>query len=184
MIEPTEISPDSNTTLIIGLGNSLLTDDGIGPLIAQQLKAQTSHRTDVVCEEDAHGGLRLMERLIGYDSAIIIDAICTGSTPGSIFELSIHDLPTYHSTSAHDLSLPMALALGRAAGAKLPTDHNIRLFGIEAADVLTFCETCTTEIMQAAPVVIQRVLTLLQTTPPLWPPPLGKIDRNSISNTI
>ena len=94
-----------------------------------------------------------MERMIGYDRAIVVDAICTddGATPGTIHRLTPVDIPTQKTNSAHDLTLRMALEVGRKAEAKLPADENIRLIGIEAEDVLTFCESCTPAVEAAIP---------------------------------
>ena len=61
-------------------------------------------------DTDFCGGLRLMERLIGFDRAVIVDAICSGSRPsGSVLRLQPDDLPTLHTGSSHDVSLPTAL---------------------------------------------------------------------------
>ena len=66
-------------TLILGLGNPLVTDDSVGLRVAEQLKPLLADRPEVEVAEDYWGGLRLMERMIGFDRAIVIDAICTGA---------------------------------------------------------------------------------------------------------
>ena len=71
-------------TLVIGLGNPLVTDDSVGLRVAAELKTRLAGRPDVEVGEDYWGGLRLMERLVGSDRAIVIDAICTGAPPGTI----------------------------------------------------------------------------------------------------
>ena len=72
------------------------------------------------------GGLALMERLVGYDRAIIVDAIRTrGGVPGILHRLTLDDLPTLHADSVHDASLAAALELGRRLGARLPDDTSL-----------------------------------------------------------
>jgi hydrogenase maturation protease len=149
-------------TLIIGLGNPLITDDSVGLRVAEILRERFADRSDVEVDEDYWGGLRLMERMIGYDRAIVVDAICTDATPGTIHRLSPTDIPTQKSNSAHDLTLSMALEVGRQADAHLPTDENIKLIGIEAEDILTFCETCTPAVEAAIPKAVEAVLEALE----------------------
>jgi hydrogenase maturation protease len=148
-------------TLILGLGNPLLRDDSVGLHVAKELRRRINGDPDIEIAEDYWGGLRLMERMIGFDRAIIIDAICTGAEPGTIHVLSPFDLPTQRSASAHDVNLPTALEFGRQAGAKLPPPNEITLVGIEAADVQTFDETLSPEVERACPQVLEFVLSKL-----------------------
>jgi hydrogenase maturation protease len=148
-------------TLVIGFGNPLLSDDSVGLRVAAALRPLLADRPDVVVEEDAWGGLQLMEQMIGFDRAIVIDAIATGATPGTIHRLTVDSLPTQKSASAHDVNLPTALAFGRKAGVHVPADDQVRLVGIEAADLLTFCEQCTPLVAAAVPRAVQEVLQIL-----------------------
>jgi hydrogenase maturation protease len=148
-------------TLIIGLGNPLVSDDSVGLRVAKLLESMLGNRPDVEVSEDYWGGLRLMERMIDFDRAIVVDAICTGAAPGTLVVLGPHDLATQKSASAHDLTLPTALAFGRQAGAHLPPDEAIQLVGVEAHDILTFSEECTPDVAAAIPRAAQLVLNLL-----------------------
>jgi hydrogenase maturation protease len=149
-------------TLVIGLGNPLLRDDCVGLRVARELETLLAGRADVEVGEDYRGGLRLMERMVGFERAIVIDAICTGAAPGTIHRLSPDAVPTQHSASTHDLNLPTALALGRQAGAFLPASEDILLIGIEAVDVTTFGETLSPEVEAAVPLAVQAVLLALE----------------------
>ncbi len=153
--------PATGRTLIIGLGNPIVADDSIGLRVAAELKSLLADRPDVDVTEDYWGGLRLMERMIGYDRAIVIDAICTGAPPGTIHHLTPASVPTQKSASAHDVNLPTALAFGRRAGAHLPADENVRLIGIEAEDLINFSDQCTPAVAAAIPRSIREVIQLL-----------------------
>jgi hydrogenase maturation protease len=146
-------------TLVLGLGNPLLRDDSIGLRVAQELRGQLDGNPDIEVSEDYWGGLRLMERMIGFDRAIIIDAIFADSEPGTIHLLSPDDIPTQRSASAHDVNLPTALEFGRRAGAQLPPASEITLIGIEPADVQTFDESLTPELERALPHAVEAVLS-------------------------
>jgi hydrogenase maturation protease len=151
----------SLTTLVLGLGNPLLTDDSVGLRVVEHLQPQLAGRADIRMGEDYCGGLRLMERMIGFDRVILVDAICSGREPGAVCVLTLRDLPTRHSGSSHDADLLTAMALGRQSGARLPADENVRLVAIEAADVLTFGEECSLSVQSAIGKAAEAVLTLL-----------------------
>ena len=152
------------STLIIGLGNPLLRDDAVGLHVARQVRAALGDREDVEdveVVEEACGGLRLMERMVGFDRAILIDAIRSGRPPGTVLTLDPREMRTQHSASAHDVNLPTALALGRRTGARLPADDRLSVIAVEADDVETFGETMTDPVEAAVPRAAERVLAEL-----------------------
>jgi hydrogenase maturation protease len=148
-------------TLILGLGNPLITDDSIGLRVVEALRPRLAERADVEVSEDYWGGLRLMERMIGFDRAIVVDAIQTGAPPGTIHRLTPDGIPTQRSASAHDMNLATALEFGRQADMHLPPNEAIRLVGIEAEDILTFSEQCTPAVEAAVPRAVEAVLEAL-----------------------
>jgi len=111
--------------------------------------------------EDYAGGLRLMERMIGYDQVIIVDAICTGvHPPGAVLHLNASDIATQHTASTHDLNLPTALQLAVTLNLKMP--ERIRIIAIEAENVLEFSEQCSPAVTLALPRAVEAVLAELQ----------------------
>jgi hydrogenase maturation protease len=153
-------------TLVLGLGNPILTDDGIGIYVVQELGTH-SLPSDVTCAEASVGGLRLLEIISGYDRVIIVDAIQTrDGKPGDIYRLGAGDLlVSLHAGSTHDLSLPGALTLGRNLGMSLPDDEAITIIAIEVEDVLTFGEECTPQVAVAIPRAVETVLAELGERP-------------------
>lgn len=148
-------------TIIIGLGNPILSDDGVGIKVARELiSLRITHRSlrDVHITEVYAGGIRLMDEMVGYDRAVIIDAMATqDNMPGTIRSLSFSDLiSTRNMVCAHDMNLPTALEMGKALGLRLPSD--IRILGVEAADVENFGEELTEEVKKAVPVVVEKVV--------------------------
>lgn len=157
-------------TLVLGLGNPVLTDDGVGWHVTRALRARRNLEADLQIEECCRGGLALMERMIGYDRVVVVDAMRLGVLPGSVRRLGVADLPTQHSASTHDVSLQTALAVGRAAGADLPADHRVLLVGIEADDTETFGETCTPLVAAAVEQAVATVEDALERErSPVWP---------------
>ena len=92
-------------TLVLGLGNDILADDAVGVLAARALRDELAGRADVV--ETAMHGLALLDHFLGYERAILLDAIQTGKQPpGTIIELGVADLSPIATPSPHFTGLP------------------------------------------------------------------------------
>jgi hydrogenase maturation protease len=154
-------------TLIIGLGNPILGDDGVGWVVAREVETRLGAATPAV-EVDclALGGLSLMERLVGYRRVILIDSLNTGRRPqGSVVTFTLEHLPDLtfgHSAAAHDASLKTSLDLGRKLEAVLPADRDVHVVAIEAQHVYDFMEELSPAIAAAVPEAVQLVLDLLK----------------------
>jgi hydrogenase maturation protease len=137
-------------TLILGLGNPILSDDGAGPAVARELEVRLDTR-EVTIVEASLGGLDLLDLMVGYDRVIIIDAIKTeAGRPGRIYRLDPHALTTTrYAASPHDVNLTTALELGKKLGLSLPS--KIDIFAIEVEDTEHFGETCTPAVAAAIP---------------------------------
>ena len=148
-------------TVVIGVGNPTLTDDGVGPHAVRELSVRMDADPDVDVAELCAGGLRLMEAMAGYDRAIVVDALVVGDLPaGTTVELNSDDLVgTKNLGCAHDMSLPYALDLGRVTGVALPAE--IRILGVRAMDVTTFGEALTAPVAAMVPALVDRLLSLL-----------------------
>ncbi|MBK9211013.1 MAG: hydrogenase maturation protease [Anaerolineales bacterium] len=148
-------------TLVIGLGNPILGDDGVGWRVAEEVKKNPAcQNVSVDCL--SLGGISLMEHLIGYERAILIDALALEEPVGSILVLKLSDLPNYsafHTTSTHDTSLQNAIELGRSMGAPLPDD--ITVVGIATNRVYDFSEELSPPIAEAVPLAVKFVLGVL-----------------------
>ncbi|MGB2877008.1 MAG: hydrogenase maturation protease [Dehalococcoidales bacterium] len=148
-------------TLIVGLGNPILTDDGIGPEVAKELQSRLDP-LEATIVECSLGGLNMLDLLTGYDRAIIIDAIETeGGEAGQIYQLDATALDaTRHGSSIHELNLTTALELGKKLGMALPRE--ISIFAIEVADTNTFSEKCTSAVQSAVPRCVELVINELK----------------------
>jgi len=154
-------------TLIVGLGNPILGDDGVGWHVARVLQKRLketyfdSEQPDIKCL--SLGGLSLMENLVGYDHVIIIDAINIGHGPlGSIYQFMLDDLPdpnSGHTGSAHDTSLQSALEMGKSLGLKLP--DSIQVIAIESQIELNFTENLSVPVAKAVPLAVELLMNEL-----------------------
>ena len=148
-------------TIVIGLGNPILTDDSVGVKAARELALRLDGRLDVEVREIYNGGLALMESLVGFGRAVIVDAMLTGScAPGTVREVDITALDhTKNLASTHDTGLYEALEAGRMVGLDLPLE--VRLVGIEVSDIENFSDELTPEVRQALPEVFDMVMGIL-----------------------
>ncbi len=162
----------SPRTLVLGLGNPILRDDGVGWRIVESLRGRESPLgNNIEFDTFSRGGLALMERLIGYRRAVLVDAIETeGGAPGTVHRLKPDRLPrppslrARHSDSVHDLSLPAALELGRRLGAELPDE--VYIVAVEVADAHDFGETLTPEVEAAVGRAAEEVIRILEEVHP------------------
>lgn len=150
-------------TIVVGLGNPILTDDGVGWHVVEQLR-RSFYSPSVHVTEACVGGLSLAEMLVGYRRAIIVDAIITGNhPPGTISHLTLESFPgTLNTASAHDTNLPTALVALRRFQADLPGDDAIDVVAVEAHDVLTFGEQCTPAVERSISAAVEVLLSLLR----------------------
>jgi hydrogenase maturation protease len=159
--------------IIIGLGNPILGDDGVGCRVIEKFQQGFSPPQWTISENNrididnlSVGGIGLMENLVGYDCAIIVDAIQTNSqSQGSVVSFSMNDLeniPTMHSGSSHDMNFTTAIKMGREMGLKLPKE--IIILGIEARPVYDFSDRLSKEVEQAIPTAEKKIYEILD----LW----------------
>lgn len=168
-------------TIIVGLGNPILGDDGVGWKVAKEVKKKLpspaappplrsasgvmvppGEGSYVDVEFLSLGGISLMEHLIGYERAILIDALASEGEPGSVVVAKLSELPDHsalHTASVHDTSLQNALNLGKAMGASLPED--VTVVGIVTNQVYDFGEELSLPVADAVPTAVTIVIDLL-----------------------
>ncbi len=142
-------------TIILGLGNTILTDDGVGIYVSRILKERTSakggsasggkdeERGTVEIQEASVGGFNFIDVLAGYDRAVIIDAIHTkDGQPGEFYELDPNCLkPSVRISSLHGIDLATACDMAKKMKVDFPKE--IKIFVMEVEDEFTFGEKCT-----------------------------------------
>jgi len=150
------------TTAIIGVGNLLVADDGVGIRVVRELRRMIDDPR-VVCAESERGGLDLLDYLEGMDRGIVVDAAATGvHPPGSITRFTLRQpfIPG-GCPSLHALSIDAVLSLGSSAGMPLPDE--VILYAVEAADIESFGAGCTGDVEPAIPELVAMVQEDLRT---------------------
>lgn len=153
-------------TLILGIGNPILSDDGAGIFVARMLKEIINKKKEfenIHVDEISAGGLRLLDAILGYDSVILIDAIKTeNGKAGDVYKLDVDDfMDTLHTSSPHDVNFATALEIGRkSTPEKMPKD--IIIYAVEVETVDEFSEQMTPEVEKAIPKVVEMILNDLK----------------------
>lgn len=132
-------------TLVLGIGNPILTDDSVGIKTVKSLEASLKNGDVDFLPADIDG-LSFLDVMMGYDRVVIIDSIMTDKAGvGTIHRLTLDDLSFSISPgSAHSINLATAIDLGRKL--KLPVPEFIEIFAIESKDVTSFGENLTPEL--------------------------------------
>lgn len=148
---------------IIGLGNPILGDDGVGWVVARRVEARLNDPRRASVEYSAAGGLSLMERLVGCSRAILIDSIVTGAhPPGSVMSFPLEALPpqaSSYTASAHDASLQDALQAGRRLGVALP--ERVDIVAVEISAAYEFSEQLSEPVAAAVAAAERMVWNIL-----------------------
>ena len=149
--------------LVIGLGNPILGDDGVGWRVAERVEASIDNHPEVEFDFLSVGGLSLMERMIDFPNVILIDSIVTGKYQlGTVLTCLLDELPSNtisHLSSAHDTTIQDALKMGTSMGANLP--ENIYVVAIESQNVYDFSEELSPRVGAAVPAAVQKVTDLI-----------------------
>jgi hydrogenase maturation protease len=133
-----------DNVLILGLGNTLLSDDGAGIYVVREI-GRMLPSSPVVIREAAAGGLEILEIISGFQKAVLVDAVQTfRHKAGALIELNLEDLKGGSAMTRHHVSLAEAIELGHTL--RMPLPEKLSIYGIEVADTRTFQEGCTTAV--------------------------------------
>ena len=146
-------------TIVLGVGNPILQDDGVGIHVANQLKQHVKD-PDITIDEAMTGGMNLLDLIVGYDKAILIDAInIRDAEDGEVKRVLLSDLSSVHSDNPHDVSLLEALKLAKTLGENnIPSE--IVIIGIVLKKIpYVFGEKLSPKIAAAVPKAIEMTLT-------------------------
>ncbi|MGQ9621421.1 MAG: hydrogenase maturation protease, partial [Bacteroidales bacterium] len=109
--------------LVLGIGNEILTDDGIGLRLVKDL-GMTELKNFVCFDFACSGGLEVIEKIKDFEQVVIIDAIRTDNgIPGDIYSFLPENFrETSHISNIHDINFIQAMELGKTLGVQLPEE--------------------------------------------------------------
>lgn len=145
--------------LVIGIGNEYRHDDGVGLVVARELRAK--NLPNILVSESSGDGAALMEAWEAAQSVVLIDAASSGAAPGGIyrFDASTQSIPTsfsFHST--HAFGVVEAIGLARALD-QLPP--RLLVYAIEGKN-FTAGTGLSPQVVEAVQKVVEQVIQEIQ----------------------
>ena len=145
-----------SSVLILGLGNPLRGDDGIGPRVVEELN-QHGLPDGVAAVDGGTGGVGLLGMLEGWSRVVVVDAADVGQEPGEFIRFTSEQAQIAESSddlSLHNAGLADALALARALDRSLPP---MVIFGIQP-ERIGWGEGLSPAVEAAFPALVQAIL--------------------------
>ena len=133
---------NKDSVILIGIGNNLLSDDGIGPYLAEQI----GQKLDFPYRNITHLSLELLDLVIGWQSIFIIDSLRNPEIPvGDVVQLTLDDLEYRQNPSySHGITIPIIFNIGKKLYRRMP--KNVCVFGVNVFDNQTVSDSFSDEL--------------------------------------
>lgn len=152
----------TNQTLILGIGNTLLTDEGVGVHVINSLQSDSADDQDITYVDGGTLSFTLADPIESCDRLIVVDASEINAKPGSVRVFENEDMDHFITTgnkkSVHEVGLVDVMSIALLAG-NLPAKR--ALIGIQP-DSMDWGSEPTQVVQEAIPVACQQVRELLQ----------------------
>ena len=145
--------------VVLGIGNILLRDEGVGIRVIQAMQ-DMALPDDVELVDGGTSGAGLIEAIADRSMLIVVDAIQAEAEPGTVFRLSGEGLAPQAGTSIslHQLGLVDTLMMARLLGCY---PREVVVFGVQPGEVCPGLEL-SVEVARAVPRVIEGILSELR----------------------
>jgi hydrogenase maturation protease len=153
-------SPDKSPQVtILGVGNILLSDEGVGVRVVEYLDQRYDFGWNVQVVDGGVLGIRLMGVIGNTDFLIVVDAVADRGAPGTLYRLADDQVPrrVLAKQSMHQLDLPEVLALCAA----IDKNPQVVVVGVEPQDITTMGVELTPAIAAKVPELAAMVLAEL-----------------------
>lgn len=156
------MAASDKTILVLGVGNILMHDEGLGVRVVERLEAGFDFSPNVELMDGGAGGLRLTEALTEHEHVIVVDAVQNGQPPGSIYRLDGDDLKLSltFKQSMHETDLLETMACCEIIGHR----PNCVVLGMEPQNIegwsLELTEPCAAALPRLMELVIQEIRAL------------------------
>ncbi len=159
-------------TLILALGNPILSDDGVAhevaDRLAKRLKSSSTTPNPALSEvegmqydiiKSSAATMDIIPKLAGYHRLVVVDAVQLGSAPfGIVHRFNLTDLAsTVRPSCPHDINFATAFQMAKQWGYHIPED--IRIYGIEVKELSRFSQGCTPEIAEKLNRIVEHILS-------------------------
>lgn len=153
------IAWETSSTVVVGLGNPVVSDDRVGLAVAAELRRllEESPIAGVEVRESYRGGFELIDLLRGFRRAILIDCLTIPNpVPGRVAQLTLsHASSSPRLCNPHEIGIAEAFALASQLGIRMP--ETIEIYAVEGADVLTVSEQMSCEVARVVAPLARRI---------------------------
>ena len=149
-----------NSIVVLGVGNILLTDEGLGVHVVEGLKANYTFTPQISLIDGGTMGMELLTYMRGMKKILLIDAVNGGEAPGTIYEFPHRELEQYFTDhiSVHEVGMQDILRI--RAIQENPLEDAI-VIGVEPESLDVGFEP-SAPVQKALPEVKDRVLRVLR----------------------
>ncbi len=141
---------------ILGVGNILYSDDGVGVRVVEKLEAEYNFSDEVTIVDGGVLGINLLGVISSAGRLIVVDTVLNNGAPGDIHRLNNDEIPNriLAKNSLHQVDLIEALTLCSTL------DHvpETTIIGVEPEDLETLSEKLTPAVESRIPDLISGVL--------------------------
>lgn len=161
---------ETKDILVLGLGNILLRDEGIGVRVVERMMRDYEFSDNVRIMDGGVRGIILMDPITEADHVIVVDAVINGHPPGTLYRLDGEDLrlSVAFKNSVHDMDLLETLCCCELVSGKRP---EAVIVGIEPKDYQTDPSLeINPELLDRVPEMIENVLKEIEAAGGSWSP--------------
>ncbi|TWJ32425.1 HyaD/HybD family hydrogenase maturation endopeptidase [Geobacter argillaceus] len=146
----------TDSILVLGIGNLLMADDGVGVRVVQGLASRYRFPAGVTVLDGGTLGLDLLPRLEGVERLLVVDAVETGDKPGTMVRLTGDDIPLALETkvSPHQMGLKDLLTVASLQG---HVPREMVLWGVQPASI-ELDMALTPPVAETLPLLEEEVL--------------------------
>jgi hydrogenase maturation protease len=147
--------------VVLGIGNTILTDEAAGVRAAMALESAYQMPDNVQVIDGGTSGMEMIEDLSDLDFLIVIDVVKTGAAPGTVVKIAGDDIPVFfrRKLSPHQIALPDVLASLELLGT-MPQE--IVVLGVEPVSLELGMEMTSTVAERIPTLVDMAVAELAQ----------------------
>jgi len=144
-------------TLVLGLGNPIMGDDGVGLRVVQEVRRRLRDCTSVDVQECYAAGPTLLDIIVGYEALVFVDSIQCDEPRGTVLQPKREQLPDQPaSMDAHGMGLLGVLNLGERM--RLPVPRKLSIVAVAVEPNMEASESLSPEVERAVPEAVRRVL--------------------------
>jgi len=152
---------EQNTQIVVlGLGNILLRDEGVGVRVIEELQRRYDFFPPVKMLDGGTAGFGLVTEIEGCNKLLVVDAVKAGNEPGTVYKFKSGDITVTipQTLSVHDLGFFEALEQWKMLG----INPEVIFFGIEPEDMNSWGFDLTPSIQNKLPKLVALVIDQLQ----------------------